>query len=144
MILQRSFTVSTRGRDTYDMTNRVQAIVRESGIRLGVVNIFVHHTSASLMLCENADPAVRRDLEAFMARLAPDGAPWLEHDDEGPDDMPAHIRTVLAGNSLVVPVTDGRCALGTWQGLYLWEHRRAGHSRRVTVTVQGENPARED
>lgn len=141
MILQRSFSMDTHGRGTYEMTHQVQMLVQESGIRLGVVNVFVHHTSASLILCENADPAVRRDLEVFMARLAPDGAPWLEHDDEGPDDMPAHIRALLTGNSLTVPVTDGRCALGTWQGLYLWEHRQRGHNRRITVTVQGENPA---
>jgi secondary thiamine-phosphate synthase enzyme len=98
----------------------------------------VHHTSASLILCENADPQVRRDLEAFMARLVPDGDRLFGHDDEGPDDMPAHVRAILTNMDLSVPVTAGRCALGTWQGIYLWEHRARGHRRRVSVTVHGE------
>jgi len=138
MIHQDTFTVRTRGRGSYEITSQVQATARTSGLRTGLVHVFVHHTSASLMLCENADPTVRKDLETFMARLVPDGASWFEHDDEGPDDMPAHIRTVLTQSGLSVPLTDGRCALGTWQGIYLWEHRHAGHSRKVTVTVQGE------
>lgn len=138
MTIQRALIVTTRGRGTLDITDHLQAIVRESGVRMGLAHVFLHHTSASLILCENADPTVRRDLEPFMARLAPDGASWLEHDDEGPDDMPAHIRTILTQNSLAIPVTDGRCALGTWQGIYLWEHRRAGYGRRITVTVQGQ------
>lgn len=90
------------------------------------------------MLCENADPAVMRDLEAFMSRLAPDGDPLFTHTAEGPDDMPAHVRSILTHNDLNVPVRDGRCDLGTWQGIYLWEHRRAAHRRRVTVTISGE------
>ena len=138
MISQKSLTVATtRGRGTYEITAEVQAIVCASGLKTGLVHVFVHHTSASLILCENADPAVRRDLETFMARLIPDGAAWFEHNDEGPDDMPAHVRTVLTQNSLTLPLTEGRCALGTWQGIYLWEHRRHPHRRRITVTVQG-------
>lgn len=136
--VQRILTVTTRGRGTFAITDSIQRIVRESGVVIGLAHVFVHHTSASLILCENADPTVRRDLETFMARLAPDGASWLEHDDEGPDDMPAHIRTILTQSSLAIPVTAGRCALGTWQGVYLWEHRQAGHHRRITVTVQGQ------
>jgi secondary thiamine-phosphate synthase enzyme len=101
-------------------------------------HVFVHHTSASLMLCENADPAVRRDLETFMSRVAPDGDPAFTHRDEGPDDMPAHVRSVLTQTGLSIPVSGGRCALGTWQGIYLWEHRLAAHRRQVTVTVQGD------
>jgi secondary thiamine-phosphate synthase enzyme len=98
--------------------------------------VFVHHTSASLILCENADPTVRHDLETFLVRLVPDGAPMFEHQDEGPDDMPAHVRSILTNMDLTLPVTDGRCALGTWQGVYLYEHRTQPHNRRVTVTVR--------
>ena len=98
----------------------------------------MHHTSASLMLTENADPDVRRDLEAFMARTVPDDDPLYRHTLEGPDDMSAHVRSVLTQSGLSVPVADGRCLLGTWQGIYLWEHRTMGHTRRVTVTVIGE------
>ncbi len=138
MISQKSLTVATtRGRGTYEITAEVQAIVRASGLKTGLVHVFVHHTSASLILCENADPTVRRDLETFMARLIPDGAAWFEHNDEGPDDMPAHVRTVLTQSSLTLPLSEGRCALGAWQGIYLWEHRRHPHHRRITVTVQG-------
>jgi secondary thiamine-phosphate synthase enzyme len=137
MIVQESFTISTRGRGTYDITDQVTGIAGASGIDIGLCHVFVHHTSASLMLCENADPAVRRDLEAFMARMAPDGDPLFEHTSEGPDDMPAHVRTVLTQTGLTIPISAGQCSLGTWQGVYLWEHRLAGHRRRVTVTVQG-------
>jgi secondary thiamine-phosphate synthase enzyme len=98
----------------------------------------VHHTSASLVLSENADPTVRRDLEAFMERLIPDGDPLFHHTDEGPDDMPSHVRAVLTQSGLTIPVSQGRCGLGTWQGIYLWEHRHAPHRRQVTVTVYGE------
>ena len=100
-------------------------------------NVFIRHTSASLMLCENADPAVMHDLETFMSRLAPDGDPAHTHTAEGPDDMPSHIRSVLTHADLNLPVRDGRCDLGTWQGVYLWEHRHAPHQRKVTVTVSG-------
>ena len=134
---QDTFVIATEGRGTYEITERVDRAVAESGVRAGLCHLFLHHTSASLILCENADPTVRRDLEAFMARLAPDGDPLFRHDDEGPDDMPAHVRTILTQNSLTIPVSDGRCALGTWQGLYVWEHRFAPHRRQVTVAVWG-------
>lgn len=136
MTHQQSIQIDTRGRGTYEITREVERIIRESGIDQGLCHIFVHHTSASLVLCENADPAVRRDLETFMARLAPDGDPMFEHSQEGPDDMPAHIRSILSNMDLTIPVTDRRSALGTWQGVYLWEHRTKPHRRRVTVTVQ--------
>ena len=133
---QEKLSIRTRGRGTVDVTDEVQAIVRNTGIHTGLCHIFVHHTSASLMLCENADPSVRSDLETFMSRLAPDGDPMFEHTAEGPDDMPAHVRSVLTTNHLTIPVGDGRCMLGTWQGIYLWEHRHHPHTRRITVTVQ--------
>lgn len=138
MIAQELVEVPTRGRGTVDVTRRVQDIVAASGVRTGTCQVFVQHTSASLMLCENADPDVRRDLESFMARLVPDGDPLYRHDTEGPDDMPAHVRSVLTGSTLALPVREGRCALGTWQGVYLWEHRAEGSTRRLVVTVQGE------
>jgi secondary thiamine-phosphate synthase enzyme len=121
------------------VTDQVQGCVRESGLVKGIALIFVHHTSASLILCENADPEVRDDLERFMARLAPDGDPLFRHIDEGVDDMPAHVRSVLTSNSVCLPVADGRCDLGTWQGIYLWEHRQMPHQRRLSVTVYGES-----
>jgi len=137
MLHQESFTVQTKGRGTYETTDEVQQIVSDAGISVGLCHVFVHHTSASLMLCENADPTVRHDLETFMAKVAPDGDPMFRHTLEGPDDMPAHIRTVLTQTGLSIPVNNGRCELGTWQGIYLWEHRTAGHRRKLTVTVQG-------
>lgn len=127
----------TSGRGTQDITADVQAIVSRAGTNTGLCNVFVHHTSASVILCENADPQVRRDLEAFASRLVPDGDPLFRHTAEGPDDMPAHVRTVLTQSSLNIPVADGRAALGTWQGLYLWEHRAEPHQRLVTVSVLG-------
>lgn len=130
--------MSTRGRGTSEITDRVQGIVAESGIRDGLCTVFVHHTSASLILCENADPQVRRDLEAFFERMVPDGDRLFRHTAEGPDDMPSHVRTVLTQTSIGIPVAEGRCDLGTWQGLYVWEHRHASHNRRVTVTIVGE------
>lgn len=138
MLFQKTFEISTQGRGAYDITDRVQRTVQASGVYTGLCQVFLQHTSASLMLCENADPTVRRDLEAFMARLVPDGDPAFEHDTEGPDDMAAHIRTVLTKTDLTLPVSNGRCALGTWQGIYLWEHRQQGHARRLVVTVQGD------
>lgn len=138
MVFQKGFEVATRGRGSYLITEEIQRYVAAAGVAAGVAHLFLHHTSASLLLCENADPAVRADLERFMARLVPDGDPLFEHTDEGPDDMPAHVRTLLAGSALSIPVTAGRCALGTWQGIYLWEHRHAGHRRRLTLTVLGE------
>jgi secondary thiamine-phosphate synthase enzyme len=138
MVFQESFTVLTRGRGTYSITEAVQERVRRSGAQTGLCNVFIHHTSASLILCENADPEVRADLERFMNRLVPDGQPEFEHTAEGPDDMPGHIRSILTAAELTLPVTRARCALGTWQGVYLWEHRTSGYRRQVTVTVYGE------
>lgn len=138
MTFQKSFSYQTQGRGTYPITTEIDRIIRESGISCGICHIFIHHTSASLTLCENADPSVRKDLEHFMARLVPDGDPMFEHGLEGPDDMAAHIRSILTKMDLCVPVTEGRCALGTWQGIYLWEHRTHPHRRRISVTVVGE------
>ena len=138
MIAQHEFTIRTRGRGTYDISREIQDFVRESGVVAGVCQVFICHTSASLTLCENADPAVLRDLETFMSRTVPDGDPMFTHTAEGPDDMPAHVRSVLTQSDLNLPVREGRCALGTWQGIFLWEHRLAPHSRRVIVTLQGE------
>ena len=129
--------VRTPGRGTIDVTARVQEVVRRADVQQGQCTVFVHHTSASLIICENADPDVRRDLEAFAARLVPDGDPLFVHTAEGPDDMPAHVRSVLTQCSLTIPVDRGRADLGTWQGVYLWEHRHAAHTRTVTVTVLG-------
>lgn len=138
MIKQEEIRISTRGRGTYDLSPQVQQAVESSGIRTGMCHVFIRHTSASLMICENADPAVMRDLETFMSRQVPDGDPMFSHVAEGPDDMPSHVRSVLTQTDLSVPVSNGQCALGTWQGIYLWEHRIAPHDRRVTVTVSGE------
>ena len=141
MFYQQELTLATRGRGTYDLTGQVQDTVRAAGVQTGLCHLFIRHTSASLILCENADPTVRADLERFMQRLVPDGDPLFAHDAEGPDDMPAHVRTVLTQSGLTLPVRDGRCALGTWQGVYLWEHRTAPHNRKVLVTLQGDPAA---
>ena len=138
LLARESLFVETAGRGTSELTARVQAVVRDSGVQNGLCHVFVHHTSASLMLCENADPQVLRDLEAFMQRQVPDGDPLFEHVAEGPDDMPAHVRSVLTQSGISIPVADGRCSLGTWQGVYLWEHRHAPHRRQLTVTVHGQ------
>lgn len=138
MIEQKTLELRTRGRGTSEITAEVARAVVESGIRKGLCTVFLQHTSASLILCENADPDVRRDLETILARLAPDGDPAYVHDTEGPDDMAAHARAILTSNSFTIPVGDGRLLLGTWQGLYLWEHRTAPHSRNLVVTVMGE------
>ena len=128
--------IKTKGRGTYEISDKVQQLVSESNVQTGLCHLFLQHTSASLILCENADPTVRADLEYFMARMAPDGDPVYQHDMEGPDDMPAHIRSILTHNSLTIPVSNSRCLLGTWQGIYLWEHRTAAHSRQLIVTLQ--------
>ena len=138
MIAQHEITVRTEGRGTYDISRQVQDLVRTSGVQAGLCHVFICHTSASLMLCENADPAVLRDLETFMSRNIPDGDPMFTHTAEGPDDMPAHVRSVLTQTDLNLPIRAGRCALGTWQGIFLWEHRYAPHTRRVLVTLQGD------
>ena len=138
MIFQTTLNFRTRGRGTTEITAEVARAVAESGIRTGLCTVFLQHTSASLILCENADPDVRLDLETILARLAPDGDPAYRHDTEGADDMAAHARSMLTSNSFTIPVADGRLLLGTWQGLYLWEHRAAPHSRILVVTVMGE------
>jgi secondary thiamine-phosphate synthase enzyme len=138
MVIQQQLNIDTRGRNTYDITRQVEEIIAGSGIRTGLCQLFIRHTSASLILCENADPTVRTDLEGFMSRLVPDGDRHFDHTLEGPDDMAAHIRSILTHMDLGFPVTGGRPALGTWQGIYLWEHRTHPHRRVVTVTVYGE------
>jgi secondary thiamine-phosphate synthase enzyme len=138
MIKQSSIQVRTSGRGAYEITDEVQRAVIESGVARGLCHVFIHHTSASLMLCENADPSVLSDLETFMSRLAPDGDPMFRHTVEGPDDMPAHVRSVLTQSGLDLPVDRGKLDLGTWQGVFVWEHRRAAHVRRLTLTVHGE------
>ncbi|ODN66797.1 hypothetical protein A9E74_01494 [Methylophaga muralis] len=138
MILQQQLQFELKGRSTLNITDEVAKIVAASGITTGTCHVFVQHTSASLMICENADPDVRRDLETFMQHIVPDGDAMFLHQDEGPDDMSAHIRTVLTNPDLVVPVSNGKCALGIWQGIYLWEHRTHRQQRRVIITVQGE------
>ncbi|MFA5914800.1 MAG: secondary thiamine-phosphate synthase enzyme YjbQ [Burkholderiales bacterium] len=134
---QQSFEIRTRGRGTTEITAEVARIVRAAGIATGIAQVFVQHTSCSVMITENADPAVRRDLETLAARWAPDGDPAYRHDTEGEDDMAAHGRSLLAGSAVSVPVGDGELLLGTWQGIYLWEHRTGAQVRRVVVTVLG-------
>ncbi|MBL8610415.1 MAG: YjbQ family protein [Myxococcales bacterium] len=134
---QRTLAVQTRGKGLYDVTSEVARVVRESGVTTGLCTVFVRHTSASLVIQENAAPSVRRDLERWAESLAPESGDY-EHDDEGPDDMPAHLRSAVTRTSEQVPVTAGALALGTWQALYLWEHRRAPHSRSLVVHVAGE------
>jgi len=138
MVIRETVRIGTRGRSFESLTDRIADIVRRSTISEGLCNIFIQHTSASLVISENADPAVGRDLENFMQRIAPDDSADYEHDAEGPDDMPAHIRSVLTNTTLSIPVARGRLLLGTWQGVYLWEHRHDGHTRDIVVTVVGE------
>tara|TARA_R110002153_G_scaffold18021_3_gene62968 strand:- start:5038 stop:5454 length:417 start_codon:yes stop_codon:yes gene_type:complete len=138
MVFQQDLVFSTMPRSTTNITAEIQNLVAQSGIKIGTCHIFVQHTSASIMLCENADPDVRRDLETYMQHIVPDGDPMFLHQDEGPDDMSAHIRTVLTNPDLTVPVSAGQCSLGIWQGIYLWEHRTHKYNRRVIITIQGE------
>jgi secondary thiamine-phosphate synthase enzyme len=128
---------ATSGRGTREITDAVARVVAQAGVRCGLAHVFVRHTSCSLTITENADPDVRRDLDTIMARLAPDGDPAYRHDTEGPDDMAAHARSVLTDSALTVPVGDGRLLLGTWQGIFLWEHRTAPQRRSVVVTILG-------
>jgi secondary thiamine-phosphate synthase enzyme len=137
VVYQAEIDIETRGRGTYELTDRIATAVRGAGVGTGLCHVFIGHTSASLLICENADPDVRRDLETFMADLAPDGDPRFVHTAEGADDMSAHLRSILTQTDLTIPVRDGRLALGTWQGVYLYEHRLRPHRRRVLVTVQG-------
>lgn len=130
--------VNARGRGFYELTDEVAALVAKSGFTTGLATLHVRHTSASLLIQENADPEVRRDLERFFTRLAPDGDPLFRHVCEGEDDMPAHVRTALTAVNLSIPIVSGELALGTWQGIYLWEHRRASHRRQVVMHLLGE------
>ena len=135
VISQSEIRIQTDGRGTYDLSQRVREAVQESGVSTGLCHVFVCHTSASLMICENADPSVMRDMETFMARQVPDGDPMFTHTAEGPDDMPAHVKSALTAVSLSIPVREASLVLGTWQGIYLWEHRRRGGSRMVAVHI---------
>jgi secondary thiamine-phosphate synthase enzyme len=136
-IHQDTLELRTRGEGFYDITAEVQAVVARSGVRAGACTVFLQHTSASLVVQENADPAVLRDLSRWMSEVAPHSRPW-EHDAEGPDDMPAHARCAITRSGETIPVVQGRLALGTWQALYVWEHRTHGHRRRLVISVTGE------
>jgi secondary thiamine-phosphate synthase enzyme len=131
----RRLTLRAPGPGLHEFTQQVAALVREAGIDQGLCTLFIEHTSASLVVQENADPSAKRDLEAFLARLVPEGDPHYSHTLEGPDDMPAHIRAALTATSLSIPIQDGRLTLGIWQGIYLWEHRRGANARSVTVHI---------
>ena len=137
MTHQAQLTIKTSGRGTIDITRQLNDVVRESGIEKGIAALFIHHTSASIIICENADPMVRQDLENWMLRSVPDGDPIFRHVAEGPDDMPAHVRSTLTATSVTVPIVSHRLGLGTWQGIYLYEHRTAPHHRKVSVTILG-------
>jgi secondary thiamine-phosphate synthase enzyme len=132
------FKLRTTGRGLYEFTRQVRSWIADNNLRDGLVTLHIHHTSASLLIQENADPDVRRDLDAFFARLVPDGDPLFVHTAEGDDDMPAHIRTALTAVNLSIPLAGGSLALGTWQGIYLWEHRTAPHTRLITAHFIGE------
>lgn len=137
MLVQSKFEITTTGRGIVNITDEVAKQVEQGPVQTGLCHIFLHHTSASLILCENFDPQVQADLEAFMLRLVPDGDPLFKHIEEGPDDMPSHVRSVLTQNFITVPVTNHKLDLGRWQGIYLYEHRIRSHLRKMTVTVYG-------
>jgi secondary thiamine-phosphate synthase enzyme len=138
-VYSERFSVSTRGKGTYEITEKVEAAVRASGVIAGTATVFVKHTSCSLIIMENADPTARRDLERFFERLVPEGSPYFEHTAEGADDSTSHIRSVLTRSSEVIPVAEGRMQLGTWQGIFLFEHRRAPHRRDIALSILGES-----
>jgi secondary thiamine-phosphate synthase enzyme len=133
-----AFSIRTRGKGTYEITDQVERIVRDSGVRTGLVTVLIQHTSASLIIYENADPSARTDLEAYFDRLVPENARYFVHTAEGPDDMPSHIRMVLTRTSESIPMHNGRMQLGTWQGIFIFEHRNSSHNRSLAVTVIGE------
>jgi secondary thiamine-phosphate synthase enzyme len=135
-MMQQVLTFQTTGRSIVDITAAIEAEVQNSHCEIGICHLFIQHTSASLIICENSDPQVRKDLERFMSQLVPDGTAIFQHTAEGPDDMPAHVRTVLTQTSLTIPIKNHRLALGQWQGIYLWEHRHQGLQRQVVVTIQ--------
>lgn len=136
-VVQDKFQIHTGGKGTHEITGEIQDKIDKCGVRNGTVTIFVQHTSCSLVIMENAAPAARRDVERFFDKLVPEDADY-EHDDEGPDDMPSHIRMILTRTSETVPIVDGKMQLGTWQGIFLFEHRRAPHRRNVSITIMGE------
>jgi len=138
MLYQKKLRFSTTGRGTYNISKQITETVEKSGIKAGICHVFIQHTSASLILCENADKTVRSDLDTYMAKLVKDGDSMYKHKDEGSDDMAAHIRTVLTQSSLSIPIYKGKCDLGLWQGIFLWEHRTSAFKRNVAVTVMGE------
>lgn len=138
MVHHSTIRIRTRGKGTLEITAEVRRVIEASGIRDGIVTVFVRHTSASLVIMENADPSARRDLEMFFEKLVPENTPWFIHTLEGPDDMPSHIRMALTRTSETIPIREGRMALGTWQGIFLFEHRSAPHQREVVLTVMGE------
>ncbi|MBV6621487.1 MAG: secondary thiamine-phosphate synthase enzyme YjbQ [Rivularia sp. (in: cyanobacteria)] len=133
---QKLLRVSTLGKSLYNITPKIEAIVADSGVETGLCTLFLRHTSASLLIQENADPNVLEDLANFMAKLVPESANYI-HDDEGPDDMPAHIRTAITHTSEHIPINRGHLVLGTWQGIYIWEHRQRNHSRELVVHISG-------
>jgi secondary thiamine-phosphate synthase enzyme len=135
---QQRLTIATQGQGLYEFTAEAKAFVEMSGVRSGLLTLFCRHTSASLLIQENADEHVQRDLMEFFRRIIPEGSPWIVHRDEGPDDMPAHIRSALTQSSLSIPIADARLALGTWQGVYLFEHRSRKHSREIVMHVIGD------
>lgn len=137
LVRHDTIEIKTRGKGTVEITQPVRDFLAASGIAEGTVTVFVRHTSCSLVIMENADPSARRDLHEFFERLVPEDTPWFQHTCEGPDDMPSHIRMALTRTSETIPVSGGRMLLGTWQGLFLFEHRRTPHTRQIMVTVMG-------
>ena len=135
---QAIINFQTKGRNTYNISHEIESVIRQSGITTGLCHIFIHHTSASLIITENADPDVRRDLETIIQRLSPDNDPEYYHTLEGPDDMSAHGRNMLTQTELTIPVTNGKSGLGTWQGIFLWEHRTSNFKRKLTITLMGD------
>jgi secondary thiamine-phosphate synthase enzyme len=135
---QQALSIRSSGAGTHEITSQIEAVLASSRLRTGLVNVFCQHTSCSLVIMENADPSARRDLEAWLDRLVPDDDPHFTHTYEGADDMPSHIKMALTRTSETIPFSEGRLMLGTWQGIFLWEHRRAAHTRRIIVTVTGE------
>lgn len=138
MVYHSNIHIRTRGKGTFEITGEVRRAIGQSGIHNGTVTVFVRHTSASLVIMENADPSARRDLEVFFEKLVPESTPWFSHTLEGPDDMPSHIRMALTHTSETIPVHDGRMILGAWQGIFLFEHRSAPHQREISLTVMGD------
>jgi len=137
-VITQSIQLNTRGQGTYEITQQLSELLVESGLSNGTLTVFCQHTSCSLVIMENADPSARRDLEYFLNKLVPENDPGFEHTLEGPDDMPSHIKMALTRTSEVVPFASGRLCLGTWQGVFLWEHRKAAHSRKLVLSIQGE------